>query len=49
MYREDEGQRVDEVGCDPAQDRPLVEGLEDEPEVAMLEVAQAPVHQAARP
>ena len=40
---EEERDRVDQVGRDPEQDRPLAEGLADEGEVVELEVAQAAV------
>jgi len=48
MDREDERQRMDEVRSDPAEHGPLVQRLEDEPEVAVLEISQTPVHQPAR-
>ena len=44
----DEGQRPDQVRRDAQQDAPLAVGLEHEPEVAGLQIAEAAVHQPAR-
>jgi len=49
MQREDERQRAHEVRRDPLQHGALAQGLEHQPEVAVLEIADAAVHQAARP
>ena len=45
--REDEGQRTDEVRRDIQQDAPLAQRLEDEGQVALLQVAEAAVDQPA--
>ena len=49
VQREHEGQRPHQVRRDAEQDAPLAVGLEHQPEVAGLEVAEAAVHQPARP
>ncbi len=47
VHGEDERQRLDQVRCDVEQDLPFAQRLEDQAEVALFEVAQAAVNQAA--
>jgi hypothetical protein len=48
MQRKDELERAHEMRGDVTERPPLAERLEDEPEPALLEIAETPVHQPAR-